>query len=71
MSIRFRGGEAQCDDEHSSWRIGATLAGAVMFATPTTAGINAVFADGFESGGTTVWEQPTRYVVFEGFYVPT
>ncbi len=34
-------------------------------------GINAVFADGFESGDTTVWERPTRYVVFEGFYVPT
>ncbi|MFN2168210.1 MAG: hypothetical protein ACK2U9_18355, partial [Anaerolineae bacterium] len=44
---------------------------AVLSALPAAAGVGAVFADGFESGGTTVWEQPTRYVVFEGFYVPT
>ena len=55
----------------NSWRIGAALAVAVVCATPAIAGINAVFADGFESGDTTVWERPTRYVVFEGFYVPT
>lgn len=52
-------------------RIGAALVGAVMLAMPAAAGIDAIFADGFESGGTIVWEQPTRYVVFEGFYVPT
>jgi len=54
-----------------SWRFGAALAVVVVCAMPATAGINAVFADGFESGGTAVWERPTRYVVFEGFYVPT
>lgn len=52
-------------------RIGAALVGAVMLAMPAAAGINAIFSDGFESGATTVWERPTRYVVFEGFYVPT
>lgn len=52
-------------------RIGAALTGVLMLATPALAGIHAVFADGFESGDATVWEQPTRYVVFEGFYVPT
>jgi len=51
--------------------IGMALTGALLLATPVPAGIHAVFADGFESGDTTVWEQPTRYVVFEGFYVPT
>ncbi len=55
----------------SSWRIAAALAVVVVCATPAIAGINAVFADGFESGDTAVWERPTRYVVFEGFYVPT
>jgi hypothetical protein len=52
-------------------RIGAALIGAVMLAMPAAAGVGAVFADGFESGDTTVWERPTRAVVFEGFYVPT
>jgi hypothetical protein len=52
-------------------RIGTVLVGAVMLAMPAAAGINTIFSDGFESGGTTVWERPTRYVVFEGFYVPT
>lgn len=52
-------------------RIGAALVGAAMLAMPAVAGVHAIFSDGFESGGATVWERPTRYVVFEGFYVPT
>jgi hypothetical protein len=59
---------------HTSYnpsKIGYVLLAIVLLATPATAGIHAVFADGFESGNTTVWERPTRYVVFEGFYVPT
>ena len=55
----------------SVWSIGASLLGAVLMAWPAAAGVGAVFADGFESGNTTVWERPTRAVVFEGFYVPT
>lgn len=54
-----------------AWTIGASLLVAVMTTPLATAGIDAVFADGFESGDSTVWERPTRYVVFEGFYVPT
>ncbi|MDX2437761.1 MAG: hypothetical protein QNL88_11995 [Acidobacteriota bacterium] len=53
------------------WRIGVALLVTTLVVPPATAGVDAVFADGFESGDTTVWERPTRYVVFEGFYVPT
>ncbi len=53
------------------WRIGAALLVTALVVPPATAGVGAVFTDGFESGDTTVWERPTRYVVFEGFYVPT
>jgi len=51
--------------------LAAALLATAFVASPATAGVGAVFADGFESGDTTVWERPTRYVVFEGFYVPT
>ena len=51
--------------------VGLSLAIALCFALPAAGGVNALFSDGFESGGTTPWEQPTRFVVFEGFYVPT
>jgi hypothetical protein len=43
---------------------------AVLAAAPAVAGVNAIFANGFESGGLTAWEQPARSVVFEGFYNP-
>jgi hypothetical protein len=52
-------------------KIAAAVLVAALIAPPATAGVRAVFADGFESGDTAVWERPTRYVVFEGFYVPT
>ena len=41
---------------------------AVLLAAPALAGIDAIFRDGFESGDDSAWQQPTRYVVFEGFY---
>ncbi len=51
-------------------RIAPILLAAMLAVGPVPAGINAIFSDGFESGATTPWEQPTRFVVFEGFYNP-
>ena len=54
----------------SGLRIAPILIAAMLAVGQLSAGINAIFADGFESGATTTWEQTTRYVVFEGFYDP-
>ncbi len=46
------------------------LIGCLLAAAPATAGIGALFADGFEGGDTDPWGEPVRFVVFEGFYNP-
>jgi hypothetical protein len=42
----------------------------VLAAAPAAAGIHYLFHDGFEGGDTAAWDEPIRYVVFEGFYNP-